>query len=113
MTSKLQITLIIITILFFVILLRIIRKSKLSTDLATVWVLFALGLIIISVFPQVIYKLSSFVGVISYMNGLFLFMLFILFCLVFYLFLKVSNLEEKNKRLVQQISINEHERKKK
>lgn len=106
--GKLQIVLFIISFLFFVIILCYIKKSKLSTDLATLWILWGIGLIILSLFPSIINYISRLLGVIAPINALFLIMIFLLYCMVFYLFLKVSVLEDEIKCLAQYIAIQEN-----
>ncbi len=112
MTTRLQIVLIVASLLFFLSLIRIIRKSKLSTDMGTAWVIWGIGLVIISLFPQIAYFVSNLIGIQSPINAIFLFMIFFLYCLSFYMFVKVSILEEKFKNLVQEVSLREFNDKK-
>ena len=46
--GKLQIILLLISIVFFFKIIRYIKKSKLTTDLAIIWILWGCGLIVIS-----------------------------------------------------------------
>ena len=107
MTAQLKITLITASLLVFFFIYYFIRKSKLSNQMAVIWILWSIFLIIISIFHEVIYKISYSLGIASPINGLFLIMMFILYVLVFFLYLKISVLENKVTTLAQHIAINE------
>ena len=107
MPIQLQVFLVIISIIVFISIIRFIKKSKLSTQMAVIWILWSIGLILISVFPTIIYNLSKILGIIAPMNTLFLLMMFILYCLVFFLYLRISILEYKLKNLAQHIGISD------
>ena len=51
MAWKLQLILLTFSILFLFIIIKFIKKSKLTTDIAIIWILWGIGLIIISAFP--------------------------------------------------------------
>ena len=107
MPKQLQVFLIVISILVLFFIVRFIKKSKLSTQMAVIWILWSIGLILISCFPQIVYRLSDFLGIQTPMNTLFLIMMFILYCLVFFLYLRISILENKLKAIAQHIGIDE------
>lgn len=109
MTIRLQVILTCISILVFLMVLRFIKKSKVSTQSAVIWILWSFGLIIISVFPKIISQITAFFGIQSSINGLFLIMIFLLYMLVFFLYLKISVLENKVRDLTQHIAIREKE----
>lgn len=113
MTLKIQIVLIISTIIFFVFLQRLIRKSKMTADLASIWILFCIALVIIAIFPYGLYFISDTLGIMSATNLLFVIIIFILLCLVFYLYLKISSLEGKLVNLIQYIGIEKNKNSKK
>ena len=98
MSLTLQILLIIFTVLFFIILVKNVKKGKLRTD-------YALALIILSIFPQIAFFVASLIGVISTANIVFAAIIFMLIILVYVLFNKVSMLEEKQKNLIQEVAI--------
>jgi hypothetical protein len=112
MTAHLQYTLIAISLIVTFMIIRFIRRNKLSTQMAVIWILWSIGLVLISIFPNMIYSLSKFLGIQSSMNTLFLLMVFILYCLVFFLYLKISILENKLYSLAQYVAIDENGKKK-
>ena len=111
MSQTLQVALVTVSILVFCLILIYIRKSKLTRQTATIWILWSFGLIIISIFPNIIYSVTNFLGIAAAINGIFLIVIFILYILVFYLYLRVSNLESKLKALAQHVGIDDSEKK--
>ncbi len=109
MTLQLQILLLIASLIFFIFMLRIIKKAKLQTDMATAWIIWGLGVILIALVPETVYEISGLLGIQSPMNTLFLFMIFFLYCLVFYLYIKISIMDEKIKNLIQHVSLKDKE----
>lgn len=105
MTSQLQFFLVIGSLLFFAVSLRLIKKSKFSSDMAIIWLVWGLGIIFISLFPEIIYQLTALFGFMAPINMLFLFMIFFLYCLVFYLYLKLSSQEDKLKSLIHEVAL--------
>ena len=109
MSLTLQITLILMSILLFLILIRSVKKGKLRSDYALVWLLSSIALIIVAIFPQIAYFAADFIGVISTANMVFAFIILLLIIVVYTLFVRVSTLEEKQKNLIQHIAILEKE----
>ncbi|GFI41086.1 hypothetical protein IMSAGC017_01126 [Thomasclavelia cocleata] len=109
MTLTLQLILIILSVFLFLILIKSVKKGKLRSDYALVWLLSSIALIIVAVFPQIAYFAAGFIGVISTANMVFAFIIFLLIIVVYTLFVRVSSLEEKQKNLIQHIAILEKE----
>ena len=105
MSLTLQLLLIIVTVVFFIILVKNVKKGKLRTDYALVWILCSITLIILSIFPQIAFFIARLTGVISTANMVFAAIIFMLIILVYILFNKVSMLEEKQKNLIQYVAI--------
>lgn len=85
--------------------LRKIRKSQMQIEDSLFWICMSFGLVFLSIFPGIATKLTELLGIISPVNFVFLVMIFILILKVFLLSLKVSQLEDKQKHLVQRIAI--------
>ncbi len=112
MPKLLQMLLIIGSFSFFVFLIHQIRKSKFSIDLAVGWVIWGLGVFLLSLFPEVIYFLANLFGVLSPINAVFLVMIFLLYVLLFFSFLRISKLENQIKDLTHYIAIEKKDGKK-
>ena len=77
--GRLQLILFLFSILFFIIILYFIKRSKISLDLASVWILWGCGLITISIFPEIVEYTSKLLEIKTTINALYL----ILSCLLF------------------------------
>ena len=78
-----------------------IRRAKLQIDEAVFWVCFFLALIIIALFPDIIYFLSSLSGTQSPANMLYLIIIAVLIIKIFSISLQISVLNSKITRLIQ------------
>lgn len=105
MDIKTRIFLIVGSIVFFVFLISIFKKSKISIDMATLWIVLAMVMIIIAMFPEVVYFFANLIGIESPTNALFLVIIFVLLVLVFYLFMKTSILENKLNKMIENFAI--------
>jgi len=101
----LRIILIISAVLLFFYMIKKIRQAKLKIEHTIFWLLFAFVLIIMGIFPQIIYIISEWIGFQSPVNMVFLMIIFILIMKNFLATLEISHLENKIDNLVQQIAI--------
>lgn len=113
MSIRLQIALIAVTLIYFFFLTRNIKKQKLRTEYAVVWVLFSLVLIFMSLFPQIPGMIANLLGIATVINAIFLLIIFFLCCLVYFLYAKVSLLEEKLKNLIHVVALQNKEQEEK
>ena len=61
MTLTLQLILIILSVFLFLILIKSVKKGKLRSDYALVWLLCSIALIIVAIFPQIAYFAANFI----------------------------------------------------
>ena len=71
------------------------------------WILMSFVMIIMSVFPEIVYWITTTMRMISPANVVYLFIIAILLVKSFMMTIEISKLEDKVKDLVQQIGINE------
>lgn len=109
MTVILRWVLIIVSILLTFFVLRKIRQSKVKIEDSIFWVMFALMMVLFSIFPGLADILSDFVGTYSTSNFIFMFVIFILLVKVFFLSLKISQLESRVTELIQQLALDRKE----
>lgn len=109
MTPIVRICLILVSVITLLYMMKKIRNSKLQIEYSLFWIIFAGLLIIISIFPQIIYGLAAIFGVASPANLIFVFIIFILLLKLFMVTIELSQLENKVKELIQQIAIREKE----
>ena len=94
MNKILQICLIISSLAVLVFVLYQVRKNKINIHYSMIWIVLALIISVISIFPGIMYKVSEIVGFEKPVNAIFLIMIFLLYCLSFYIYLKISRHNE-------------------
>lgn len=107
MSTILKILLIAFSILTSITVIARIRKAKMQIDDAVFWVLFSMGLIVLAVFPRIVFRLTDITGMQSPANLLFLVIIFVLIVKIFSMSVKISILESKLSNLVQKEALKE------
>ena len=102
-----RIVLIVCSISTTYFMIKKIRNSKLQIEHAIFWLMFAVLLIVISVFPQLTIWGAKLLGIYSSTNFIFLAILFIVILKLFSATIEISNLEYRIKELSQKIAIDE------
>ena len=93
----------IVIILAFVIYSSI--KSNMNVRYAILWIVWALFLLWIVVFPATAFRVSQALGIQTFTTFLFLVMIGILFMFNYYLYVKTSKLTNEIKRLNYEVSL--------
>ena len=102
--TNLQITLLSASIIVLIIVLWNIIKNHMNISYAMIWILWSIGMVIISVFPNIIEKVKNVLGIQTQSNAVFLITIFLLYCLTFYLYLRISRHNEDIVKLNYDIS---------
>lgn len=110
MSLMLRIILILVSVLTAFWILRKIRKSQVKIEDAVFWLLFSLGLIVMSAFPQLVNWAAELIGVVSPVNFVFLVIIFVLLVKLFLLSIKISQQEHKLQTFVQIYAIHNHQK---
>lgn len=105
MQIGLRILLIVGAICMLIFVLNKIRKSQLQTDDAVFWFIFAGCLVIVSVFPQIIYWLCSLIGIESPANLVFLLVFVILIIRLLTVSVETARIKSKLDRLTQSVAL--------
>lgn len=113
MSIALRLLLIIASIFTFLYIVRKLRKSQLQVMDTVFWIVLATILIVLSIFPQIAYWIANILGIQSPVNFIFLLIIFMLMIRNFLLTIKVSQLEDKLKTLVEELAIRENASRKK
>ena len=110
MTVIFRVILVIVSILTMAFMMRKIRQAKVQIEAALFWVIMALILVVFSLFPAVADACAHLLGIYSTPNFLFLFMSFLLIVKVFGMTLQMSQMESRQKELVQRIALDQKDR---
>ena len=105
MSIQLRIALILGAVMTMIAMLHQIRKKKVQIDSTIFWILFSFILVLIAVFPDIIYLLSEILGVISPANLVLAGIILILIIKMFLMTLEISELKEKIRELSQSIAL--------
>ena len=98
-------------VLIFAFIIMNIRRSKMVIGESVFWVLFSLFLLIVGVFPELIFALARTLHVASASNLAYLIMIALLLIRIFQQDLKISRLQTKLTKLVQDEAIREADEK--
>lgn len=90
-------------------ILKNIRKSQVQINDAIFWIVFSVILLIFSIFPFFADVLANMFGIISPVNFIFLFIIFLLLMNQFQMSVKLSKLDARFKNLVQTLALKETE----
>ena len=105
MNKILQLSLLLGSILVLVFVIKNVLKNKISIRYAIIWILWGISMVIISAFPNIIYKLSYLMGIETPSNAVFLIMMFLLYCLTFYIYFIISRHNEDIINLDYEIAV--------
>ncbi len=107
MSIALRGILVVFSLLTMLYVLRKIRQSKLEIENSIFWIGFSVLMFLMSVLPKVIYWFSRILGFQSPVNFVFLLIIFILIIKNFMMTLQISQMEYKQKELVQKLALKE------
>lgn len=107
MSIILRITLIVVSVLCLVYVLRKIRYSKLQIEYALFWIVFSGVLVVIAIFPEIVYWVTSIMHMMSPANVVFLAVISIMILKIFMMTIEISQLENKINKLVQELALSE------
>ena len=110
MSGLLRLILCLVSIMVTVYIIKRIRQSKLQIEYTLFWLFLCVMLVIIAVFPELVYKGTQLLGMMSPINMVFIIIIFLLLLKVFFMTIQLSQLENKVKELVQKIALDEKDR---
>ncbi|WP_415985067.1 DUF2304 domain-containing protein [Holdemanella biformis] len=108
MGLKLQMFFVFASVLTFIFVIKKIQKHGLNIDDAIVWILWSIVLLIVSVFPSIPTWISKELGFMSTSNFIFCLFIFFLYIMLFNQTTQISKLKEKQKDLIQKLSIKDY-----
>ena len=108
MTMTLRLEMIALAILFFIMVIHNISTKKLWFKYSFLWLIFSLILIIVAVFPQIVFGLTYLLGLQQPSNLLYLIAIFALFVYAFHISIVMTKVSMQSKRLIQMVSINDY-----
>ena len=107
-TPKMQTVVIIAVIVFFVILVWLLRKNRMELRYALLWFFCGIIMMVLAVFPDILDWFSRLVGIYSSVNALFAVTLFFALLLILSLTSIVSREKQEVVRLIQELAVLEN-----
>lgn len=111
MSIYLRITLLVASVLTCVYVARKLRKSQIGLMDTVFWIGLSALFVVLSVFPQIAEWGAELFGFIAPVNFIFLMVIFLLLLRCFLLTIRISQLEDKMRNLVEEMAIRENRRK--
>ena len=102
---SLNLFLILLLIFQLLLIISTLKRKKLSISFGSLWIVMVILMIILVIFPNIIYKISDFFGFETSSNMLFLLGFFFLFYISFILTTTISMQNDRIKQLIQEISL--------
>ena len=113
MSTVFRIALIIVSVLTCAYVFRKIRKSQMRIEDTIFWIIFCLGVVVLSIFPQIATIMTGLLGMEAPVNFVFLAFIFILIIKIFMMSVKISQLEDKLGNIAQRHELDNHDLQKK
>ncbi len=105
MNRGLIIALIVASVITAIFVLRKIKKSQFKIGDTLYWLFFCLFLLLMSIFPKVVFWVSDLIGFEASSNFIFVAIIFLLLVKIFLLDARVSKNEDKLTKLTQKYAI--------
>ena len=105
MTLTLRIVLIIASTLVAIYTLHKIRKAQLNIDDAFYWLFFSVLILVMSIFPDIVYFFSNLLGFQTPSNFVFLLIIFLIVIKLFSLSIELSIQKHRFNNLVQRTAL--------
>ena len=102
---KLQATMLIAVGLYFLIVLKLLRRKTLNLKYTLLWLASGVIMLALAVFPRILGWFAALVGIYDPTNALFAFMFFCVVMILMYITAIVSNLNEKIKQVFQFVAL--------
>lgn len=101
MTSTLRIALLIAIVIYYIIVINLLRKGKLSLRYSLIWLFMGICLALILIFPNILVEFSNLIGIVEPINGLFTVIIGFILMLLMLISSIVSKQSDKIKNLTQ------------
>lgn len=105
MSKTLTISLVIFSIIWFLIILRCVKKDRISIKYSLIWFLMALVLLLVGIIPNLIELASEFFGFLTISNMVIGIILSLLMFITLILTMIVTNQKMQIKNLIQEVSM--------
>jgi hypothetical protein len=110
MPFKLQVSVVIISVIILVGIIELVRRRILREEYSFLWLVTGVGFLILAVAPGVVAAMANFVGTEIPVNTLFFFGLVFILLLCLYFSMRISALTTQVKNIAQSLALLESEK---
>ena len=96
---------IIFSIVFMIFIIVLVRNNKLEEKYSLLWLIFGIGIIVLSIFPNIIDKLANFFNIVYPPSLIFVFAFIVLAIYIIHLSTIASKQNKRVIKLSQEIAI--------
>ena len=107
MSERFRLVLLLVVLLYLFVAIKLIHRKRLSLNYSLLWLLMAVVLVVMVVFPNLVYNLTWLLGIDLPIHMIFTGFSFFALVMLFYLTCIVSRDNEKNRTMVQQMALME------
>lgn len=104
---SLRLLLVVGSLFTVVFVLGRIRRAKIQIEDSIFWFAFSAVLLLLSIFPELAYWAAGTLGMQAPINVVYLGIIFLLILKVFFMTLRLSQMDSKLKALAQKVALNE------
>ena len=104
---SLRLLLVLGSLLTLVFVLGRIRRAKIQIEDSIFWFVFSGFLLLLSIFPELAYWAANTLGMQAPINVVYLAIIFLLILKVFFMSLRISQMDSKMNNLAQKVALNE------
>lgn len=90
-----------------VFVLRRVRKAQVQIEDTVFWLVFSVGLLLLSIFPQAAFWLSGRLGFQAPINLVYLLIIFVLLVKQFFMTIRISQMDSRLRSLAQRVALDE------
>lgn len=105
MNTRLQIIMIVASLIFLFYIVMMLRNRKIELKYTLAWLFAGLCLFVVAIFPGLLRLLSNLLNIVEPVNTLFLFIIFFLLLILFTLTIAISRNANRVKTLTQEIGM--------
>ena len=105
MSKALVISLISFSIIWIIIILRLVRRGKISVKYSMIWLFVALVLLIVGIFPGLMSLVADFFGFLTVSNLVIGIILTLLLLISLFLTIIITNQRSLINKLIQEVSL--------
>lgn len=104
-STTLRIAMLLAVALYFVLVFYLLKRKSLNLKYTLLWLLSGVIMFVLAIFPQILNYFANLVGIYEPTNALFSIICFCIIIILMSLTAIVSKLNEKSKRLIQQLAL--------